>query len=174
MYIKNIPMLVTSLFPIFFLWPQPSVHFHAKLKHQRSSLIVHLLRLNKNCRISEAQLKKFRDCLIENIYRRCRDHWFPDAPEKGSGYRSLRFYEIKKSSCLSQACEAAKLKNCKKSRCLILICSRLSHSTTRLCRSYKTVISCKPNCKALIRKYVLEKRELQLTLVLACIKFDLH
>jgi protein Tob/BTG len=75
-----------------------------------ANLIVHLLRLNKNCRISEAQLKKFRDCLIENIYRRCRDHWFPDAPEKGSGYRSLRFYEIKKDSCLSQACEAAKLK----------------------------------------------------------------
>jgi protein Tob/BTG len=75
-----------------------------------ANLIVHLLRLNKNCRISEAQLKKFRNCLIETIYRRCRDHWFPDAPEKGSCYRSLRFHEIKKVSCLTQACEAAKLK----------------------------------------------------------------
>jgi len=68
-----------------------------------ANLIVHLLRLNKNCRISEAQLKKFRNCLIENIYRRCRDHWFPDAPEKGSGYRSLRFYEIKKKFLLKSS-----------------------------------------------------------------------
>jgi hypothetical protein len=75
-----------------------------------ANFIVHLLRLNKNCHISEVQLIKFRNCLIDTLRRRCRDHWFPDAPEKGSCYRSLRFYEIKSESCLTQACDTAKLK----------------------------------------------------------------
>merc|ERR1711874_596554 len=33
---------------------------------------------------------KFRDCLIEVLRRRYRDHWFPEKPFKGSGYRCIR------------------------------------------------------------------------------------
>jgi protein Tob/BTG len=54
-----------------------------------ANFIVHLLRLNKNSHICEPQLKKFRDCLIESLYRRCRDHWFPEKPDKSSSYRTI-------------------------------------------------------------------------------------
>jgi hypothetical protein len=73
-----------------------------------ANLIVHLLRLNKNCHICEPQLKKFRNCIIEALYRRCRDNWFPDKPDKGIAYRTIRFYKME--SWLKHAGEASKLK----------------------------------------------------------------
>ena len=44
----------------------------------------------RSARLSPAQLDRFRSRLIENLMARYRDHWFPTAPFKGSGYRALR------------------------------------------------------------------------------------
>ena len=54
-----------------------------------SNFLVHLIRLGRR-NVSESQLSKFRDCLIEVLRRRYRDHWFPEKPFKGSGYRCIR------------------------------------------------------------------------------------
>ena len=54
-----------------------------------SNFLVHLVRLAKR-NVSESQLQKFRESLIDVLRRRYRDHWFPDKPFKGSGYRCLR------------------------------------------------------------------------------------
>lgn len=54
-----------------------------------SNFLVHLIRLGRR-NVGENQLSKFRDCLIEVLRRRYRDHWFPEKPFKGSGYRCIR------------------------------------------------------------------------------------
>ena len=54
-----------------------------------SNFLVHLVRLSKR-NVSERQLGKFRDSLIEVFRRRYRDHWFPEKPFKGSGFRCIR------------------------------------------------------------------------------------
>lgn len=54
-----------------------------------SNFLVHLIRLGR-CNINEAKLDKFRGALIEALRRRYRDHWFPEKPFKGSGYRCIR------------------------------------------------------------------------------------
>jgi protein Tob/BTG len=54
-----------------------------------SNFLVHLIRLAKR-NVGESQLQKFRDSLIEVLRRRYRDHWFPEKPFKGSGYRCIR------------------------------------------------------------------------------------
>jgi len=54
-----------------------------------SNFLVHLIRLGRR-NVGESQLNKFRDCLIEVLRRRYRDHWFPEKPFKGSGYRCIR------------------------------------------------------------------------------------
>jgi len=54
-----------------------------------SNFLVHLIRLGRR-NVGESQLQKFRDCLIDVLRRRYRDHWFPEKPFKGSGYRCIR------------------------------------------------------------------------------------
>jgi protein Tob/BTG len=55
-----------------------------------SNFLVHLVRLSSRSSIPEDKLNKFRDSLIEVLRRRYRDHWFPEKPFKGSGYRCIR------------------------------------------------------------------------------------
>ncbi|KAL0978095.1 hypothetical protein UPYG_G00165820 [Umbra pygmaea] len=40
--------------------------------------------------LSEHQLREFRDCLQQSLSEHYHDHWFPDKPQKGSGYRCIR------------------------------------------------------------------------------------
>ena len=54
-----------------------------------ANFLVHLIRLARR-NVSESRLQKFCDCLIEVLRRRYRDHWFPEKPFKGSGYRCIR------------------------------------------------------------------------------------
>ena len=54
-----------------------------------SNFLVHLIRLGKQ-NVGESQLQKFHENLIEVLKRRYRDHWFPEKPFKGSGYRCIR------------------------------------------------------------------------------------
>lgn len=55
-----------------------------------SNFLVHLVRLSSRSSIVEDKLAKFRDSLVEVLRRRYRDHWFPEKPFKGSGYRCIR------------------------------------------------------------------------------------
>jgi len=54
-----------------------------------SNFLVHLVRLARR-NVPESQLQKFHECLIEVLRRRYRDHWFPEKPFKGSGFRCIR------------------------------------------------------------------------------------
>lgn len=40
--------------------------------------------------LSEHQLQVFRDCLQQSLSDHYQHHWFPDKPQKGSGYRCIR------------------------------------------------------------------------------------
>lgn len=72
-----------------------------------SNFLVHLIRLARK-NVGEPQLQKFRDCLIEVFRRRYRDHWFPEKPFKGSGYRCIRI-NGKMDPMIGQAGEACGL-----------------------------------------------------------------
>lgn len=48
-----------------------------------------LLRLN-NSGLTAVQLEKFRENVCDILVRHYTDHWFPDRPFKGSGYRCIR------------------------------------------------------------------------------------
>lgn len=72
-----------------------------------SNFLVHLIRLAKR-NVGESQLQKFRDSLIEVLRRRYRDHWFPEKPFKGSGYRCIRI-NGKMDSIIGQAGEGCGL-----------------------------------------------------------------
>jgi len=54
-----------------------------------ANFLAHLVRLGRR-NVSESQLTKFRDSLSEVLRKRYQDHWFPDKPFKGSGYRCIR------------------------------------------------------------------------------------
>jgi hypothetical protein len=54
-----------------------------------SNFLVHLVRLGR-ANLSDTQLDKFRSAVVEVLQRRYRDHWFPEKPYKGSGYRCIR------------------------------------------------------------------------------------
>ena len=54
-----------------------------------SKFLVNLVRLG-GPNVDESQLQIFRDCLIEVLREKYRDHWFPENPYKGSGYRCIR------------------------------------------------------------------------------------
>jgi protein Tob/BTG len=54
-----------------------------------ADFLIHLLRLQAG-QLSERQLEMFKSSLTEVLRRRYRDHWFPDRPNRGSGYRCLR------------------------------------------------------------------------------------
>lgn len=54
-----------------------------------ADFLVHLLRLQTG-QLSERQLEMFKGSLTEVLRHRYRDHWFPDRPNRGSGYRCIR------------------------------------------------------------------------------------
>jgi len=56
-----------------------------------ANFLVRLLRLNKESAVvSDQQLEVFRSSLIDTLRRRYQEHWFPEKPCKGSGYRCIR------------------------------------------------------------------------------------
>lgn len=54
-----------------------------------ADFLVHLLRLQTG-QLSERQLELFKSSLTEVLRHRYRNHWFPDRPNRGSGYRCIR------------------------------------------------------------------------------------
>ena len=72
-----------------------------------ADFLVHLLRLQTG-QLSEPQLDNFKLSLTQVLRRRYRDHWFPDRPNRGSGYRCLRI-NGKMDPVIAQACSDAGL-----------------------------------------------------------------
>ena len=72
------------------------------------NFIVHLIRLKKQ-NICEPQLAKFNRNLLELLRRRYRDHWFPDKPFKGAGYRCIRVNDYAIDPLIVQAGESSGL-----------------------------------------------------------------
>ena len=54
------------------------------------NFIVHLVRISKHNNINEYHLKKFNTALVEHLQQRFHDHWNPEHPFRGSGYRCIR------------------------------------------------------------------------------------
>lgn len=54
-----------------------------------ANFLVHLIKLGKG-NVNENQLEKFKLALVEVLRRRYCDHWFPEKPFKGTGYRCIR------------------------------------------------------------------------------------
>lgn len=71
--------------------PQPAhISDIMKLEVQSAAnFLVHLVRLARR-NVTEFQLSKFNEALIDVLRRRYSDHWFPERPFKGSGYRCIR------------------------------------------------------------------------------------
>lgn len=61
--------------------------------YSAADFLCHLLRL-QNKGLTESQLDSFRISLANVLRIRYRDHWFPDRPNRGSGYRCLRINGI--------------------------------------------------------------------------------
>lgn len=72
-----------------------------------SKFLVHLVRLARR-NVNETQLEKFRMSLVEVLRRRYRDHWFPEKPYKGSGYRCIRI-NGKMDPVIAQAADCTSL-----------------------------------------------------------------
>lgn len=54
-----------------------------------ADFLVDLLRLNSSG-LTDEQLEKFKENVCHILMRHYADHWFPDKPFKGSGYRCIR------------------------------------------------------------------------------------
>lgn len=52
--------------------------------------LTQLVSQNQPANISESQLTEFRSHLIRLLEERFNDHWFPERPQKGQGYRCIR------------------------------------------------------------------------------------
>jgi protein Tob/BTG len=72
-----------------------------------SNFLVHLIRLSRRIH-NDTQLEKFRMALVEVLKRRYRDHWFPEKPFKGSGYRCIRI-NGRMDPVIAQAAECCQL-----------------------------------------------------------------
>lgn len=72
-----------------------------------SNFLVHLVRLSRRG-VTETQLARFHDALIDVLRRRYRDHWFPEKPFKGSGFRCIRI-NAKFDPMIGEAGESAGL-----------------------------------------------------------------
>lgn len=55
-----------------------------------ADFITNLLRVGGNSPLSDLQMVAFRDTLVVMMRDHYQNHWFPEKPFKGSGYRCIR------------------------------------------------------------------------------------
>lgn len=61
------------------------------MRNEITAAVIFLVQLiEKNQKFSTDQLDCFRKRLIELLTERFKNHWFPDKPHKGQGYRCIR------------------------------------------------------------------------------------
>jgi protein Tob/BTG len=59
-----------------------------------SAAVIFLVRLiERSENFSKEQLEDFKTCLSQLLAERFKNHWFPDQPCKGQGYRCIRVNE---------------------------------------------------------------------------------
>lgn len=88
---RGYPILSPRSNPICIICLGLDIYTIMKLELQSASnFLVHLVKLSSRISVAEEKLVKFRDSLVEVLRRRYRDHWFPEKPFKGSGYRCIR------------------------------------------------------------------------------------
>ena len=60
-----------------------------------SNLLAHFVRIGRQDNdISDNQVTRFRDNLINLLQDQYRDHWFPENPSRGSGFRCIETSKI--------------------------------------------------------------------------------
>lgn len=79
-----------------------------RMCHILSCHITYIRLGRRNPAVNEQQLEKFRAAVVEVLRRRYRDHWFPEKPFKGSGYRCIRI-NGKMDPVIAQAAETCGL-----------------------------------------------------------------
>lgn len=55
-----------------------------------ANFLVDLARLSSSSDLNDEQLERFRGNVVDILLRHYTDHWFPDKPNRGSGYRCIR------------------------------------------------------------------------------------
>ena len=88
----NFSILLDPPFLFFFLPLSLSPAWHVKMKveiESAANFLQNLLRLHSSDLIVD-RLEVFREALSNALTLHYKEHWFPERPFKGSGYRCLR------------------------------------------------------------------------------------
>lgn len=77
-----------------------------------SAAVIFLARLiEKGENFNQRQLEEFKSRLFELLSERFENHWFPDSPQKGQGYRCIRVNELDRhDASLEKAAQACGIK----------------------------------------------------------------
>lgn len=82
------------------------------MRDEISAAVLFLARLiEKSENFNKGQLEEFKTRLSELLVERFENHWFPDQPFKGQGYRCIRVNERdRRDATLEQAARACGIK----------------------------------------------------------------
>lgn len=82
------------------------------MRDEISAAVIFLVRLiEKGENFNQLQLEEFKSCLSELLTERFENHWFPDSPQKGQGYRCIRVNELDRhDASLEKAAQACGIK----------------------------------------------------------------
>ncbi|XP_046676530.1 protein BTG3-like [Homalodisca vitripennis] len=82
------------------------------MREEISAAVIFLARLiEKGENFNPDQLEEFKSCLSELLTERFENHWFPDFPQKGQGYRCIRVNELdRRDASLEKAARACGIK----------------------------------------------------------------
>uniref|UniRef100_A0A224XS76 Putative anti-proliferation factor btg1/tob n=1 Tax=Panstrongylus lignarius TaxID=156445 RepID=A0A224XS76_9HEMI len=82
------------------------------MRDEISAAVLFLARLiEKSENFNQEQLKDFKDRLSELLQERFENHWFPDKPDKGQGYRCIRVNGVnRRDPTLEKAANACGIK----------------------------------------------------------------
>lgn len=82
------------------------------MREEISAAVIFLARLlEKSENFNQRQLEEFKTCLSKFLKERFENHWFPDFPQKGQGYRCIRVNELDRhDSSLEKAAVACGIK----------------------------------------------------------------
>jgi len=72
--------------------------------------LCHVIEKNTGGGLEKEALDNFREQLVELLSERFQDHWFPDKPSQGQGFRCIRVNEVSlRESLISRAASYAGL-----------------------------------------------------------------
>lgn len=81
------------------------------MRDEISAAVLFLARLiEKGERFNREQLEHFKLHLSRLLLERCKDHWFPEKPDKGQGYRCIRVNGVFHDPIIRKAAKASGMK----------------------------------------------------------------